>query len=74
MAARSAEDAIPAAQDAYIKALSAMEEITNKSKTGRGSIFYLNADLNEQRRFLPKSQFVVAQKRVNEVMQSKSSA
>ena len=74
MAARSAEDTIPAAQDAYIKALRAMEEITNKSKTGRGSIFYLNADLNEQRRFLPKSQFVVAQKRVNEVMQSISSA
>ena len=74
LAARSAQDAIPAAQDAYIKALRAMEEMTKKSKTGRGSIFYLNADLNEQRRFLPKSQFVVAQKRVNEVMQSISSA
>lgn len=68
-ALRSAEEAIPMAQDAFIKASNTLEEIKNKHKSGRGTIFFLNADLNEQKKFLPRSQFVVAQKRANEAIQ-----
>ena len=69
VASRAAEEAIPKAQDAFIKASNTLEEIRNKHKSGRGTVFFLNADLNEQRRFLPRSKFVVAQKRADEAIQ-----
>lgn len=73
-AARVAEEAIPSAQDAFEKASRALDDIQKKSKGGRGTVFFLNADLNEQRRYLPQSQFVIAQKRADEVMHSISSS
>jgi predicted transcriptional regulator len=72
-AARAAHDAIIPAQLAFEKASNTLKEITKKHQGGRGTVFFLNADLNEQRRFLPKSQFVIAQKRAGDAIQSISS-
>ncbi|KAL7484380.1 hypothetical protein ACHAW6_010013, partial [Cyclotella cf. meneghiniana] len=61
-AERAAEDFLPSARLAFEQASKALQEFTKRQQNRRGTVFFLNADLNEQRRFLPKSKFVVAQK------------
>ena len=65
---KTAENAIPVAQLLFDRANHTLEEIRKKNAGGRGYVFFLQADLNEQRRLLPKSQFVIAQKRVDEAL------
>lgn len=62
-AAREAEDRIPSVQAAIGRIEATLKEIMKKHDSGRGTIFFIQAELNEQRKFLPKSQFVVAQKK-----------
>ncbi|KAL3785867.1 hypothetical protein HJC23_008755 [Cyclotella cryptica] len=61
-AERSAEDLIPSARIAFEQASKALQEFTERQQNRRGTVFFLHADLNEQRRFLPKSKFIIAQK------------
>jgi predicted transcriptional regulator len=73
-ASRAAEDSIPAAQLAFVRAGKILDEITKKKEAGRGTVFFLNADLNESRKYLPKSKFVVAQKSAEEAMRKSLSS
>lgn len=73
-AAKAAEDAVPATQQAYEKANRTLEEITKKNQGGRGTLFYLHADLADSRRYLPNSQFAIAQKRADEMVHAISSS
>jgi hypothetical protein len=74
-AERAADDLIPSARFAFEQASKAVEEFTKRQQNRRGTVFFLNADLNEQRRFLPKSKFVIAQKcAVDAIEKSRSSS
>ncbi|KAL7546212.1 hypothetical protein ACHAWF_009551 [Thalassiosira exigua] len=58
-ATKRAEEAIPSAQAAFDRISETLEEIISKEKTGKGSIYFMQADLNQSRKKLPKSRFVV---------------
>lgn len=68
-AAKNAEERIPAAQAAFETISAKLDEITKMEKTGKGSIYFIQADLNASRKYLPKQRFVVAQKRASEIIE-----
>ena len=67
-AAKEPEESIPIAQNAFDKISDTLEDIMKKQKSGRGTIFFIRAELLEQKKFLPRSKFVVAQKRAEEAI------
>lgn len=68
-ATKEAEAAIPSAQAAFDRISATLQEIMKKQQTGPGTIFFIQSDLNQSRKYLPKSRFVVAQKRASELVQ-----
>lgn len=66
-AAKQAEMAIPSAQAAFNKISQTLDDIMKNQKAGRGTVFFIQSDLNESRKHLPKHRFIVAQKRAEEV-------
>ena len=61
-AAKAAEDAIPAATKAFADAEAVLEEVKAKnSGTGEGNLWYIDRELEEMKRYLPKSKFAAAQ-------------
>ena len=66
-AAKQAEKAIPSAQAAFDKISQTLDDIMKNQKAGRGTVFFIQSDLNESRKHLPKHRFIVAQKRAEEV-------
>jgi len=69
VATKKADEAIPSAQVAFDKISLTLEEIMKKQQTGPGTVFFIQSDLNQSRKYLPKSRFVVAQKRASEIVQ-----
>ncbi|KAL7532668.1 hypothetical protein ACHAXR_004772, partial [Thalassiosira sp. AJA248-18] len=68
-ATKKAEEAIPSAQVAFDKISKTLDEIMKKQNTGKGTLYFIQCDLNQSRKYLPKSRFVVAQKRADELVQ-----
>mmetsp|Transcript_23200 Transcript_23200/g.48149 ORF Transcript_23200/g.48149 Transcript_23200/m.48149 type:complete len:382 (-) Transcript_23200:49-1194(-) len=61
-AAKAAEEAIPVAQAAFADAEAILEEVKSKnSGSGEGNLWYIDRELEEAKRFLPRSKFAAAQ-------------
>ena len=61
--AKRAEEAIPVAQSSFEKIHERLEEMIKKRSVGKGTAYFFQSDLNRSRKYLPKSRFVVTQKR-----------
>ena len=60
-AARAAENAIPIAQAAFAEAERILEDVKkNNSGSGEGNLWYIDRELEEKKKFLPKSKFASA--------------
>ena len=60
-AAKVAEDAIPPAEKAFKEAEEVLDEVKSENVgTGEGNIWYIDRELEEAKRFLPKSKFNAA--------------
>lgn len=61
-AATAAEEAIPAAQNAFAEAEALLEEVKKKNTGGgQGQLFYIDRELEEAKRYLPKSKLAKAE-------------
>ncbi|GMH65922.1 hypothetical protein TrST_g7998 [Triparma strigata] len=61
-AAKAAEAAIPDAEKAFADAEAILEEVKAKnSGSGEGNLWYIDRELEEAKRYLPKSKFAAAQ-------------
>lgn len=69
VATKEAEVAIPSARAAFDKISETLEMIMRKENTGKGAIYFIQSDLNQSRKFLPKGRFVVAQRRASEIIE-----
>lgn len=60
---------MPNAQSAFDRISQTLEEMTRKEAAGKGTVFFIQADLNHSRKYLPQSRFVVAQKQASELVE-----
>jgi len=61
-AAKVAEEAIPIAQQAFLDAETILEEVKkNNSGSGEGNIWYIDRELEERKKYLPRSRLASAE-------------
>jgi hypothetical protein len=68
-ATKRAEAAIPSAQSAFKQIGATLDGLIEKQAVGKGTVFFIQSDLRKSRQYLPKSRFVVAQRRNSESVQ-----
>lgn len=68
-AAKIAEQSIPIMEDAFEEVQEILGEVSKNKKAGKGILFYIDRELIEAKKFLPKNKFVELEAEADEMKQ-----